>query len=506
MVMYNNLGAALPGNIDADRISIVDLSGPVRRDVSYSTFDALAEAYARGLKGNGFGSGSRIAVVASNSTTYLAIVYGALRAGITVVPVNYKLPAQLVAFILADAAVELVFCDAARRHLVPDTIRHIDIGDEDALSVFRDFGAFEAVAPLEGDMAMVIYTSGSSGVPKGVIFSHRAHLWALDHRTSLASPTAQRTVVAAPLYHQNGLASSQATLGSGGTVILLPTFEVEAFARAIVEHSVEMITAVPTMIAMLMRRADLLRELDFSKVKLVRVSSAPSSPELFADIARIFRNARIVNGFGTTEGGPIFFGPHPDGIDTPQMSVGCAHPDVDLRLMRDGRPVEDEGVLEVKSRAVMMGYLNRPDLTAKAMTADGFYSTGDIFRRDTNGFFFFVSRADDMFVCGGENVFPGDVEAILGRHPAIAEVSVIPLADEIKGHKPVAFVVAHANATVTEDEIKAFALANGPACQHPRKVYFLPEMPLAGTNKIDRNALARSLNIGSADATLKVER
>jgi long-chain acyl-CoA synthetase len=506
MVMYNNLGAALPEDVDADRIAIVDLSGPARRDVSYGTFDALADAYARGLRSKGFGPGSRIAMVASNSSTYLAIVYGALRAGVTVVPVNYKLPAQLVAFILTDAAVELVFCDAARQHLVPESPPSVDIGDEDALSVFQNFGAFEAATPQEGDMAMVIYTSGSSGVPKGVVFSHRAHLWALDHRTSVADPTAQRTVVAAPLYHQNGLASSQATLGSGGTVILLPTFEVAAFARAVVEHGVEMITAVPTMIAMLMRRADLVQELDFSKVKLVRVSSAPSSPELFADIARIFRNARIVNGFGTTEGGPIFFAPHPQGIETPQMSVGCAHPDVELRLMHDGRQVADEGVLEIKSRAVMMGYLNRPDLTARAMTSDGFYSTGDIFRRDADGFFFFVSRADDMFVCGGENVFPGDVEAMLARHPAIAEVSVIAVADEIKGHKPVAFVVAHANATVTEDEIKAYALANGPAYQHPRKVFFLPEMPLAGTNKIDRNALSRSLKVGTADMTLKVER
>ncbi|MGO4832931.1 class I adenylate-forming enzyme family protein, partial [Rhizobiaceae sp. 2RAB30] len=355
--------------------------------------------------------------------------------------------------------------------------------------------------PEEGDIAMILYTSGSSGVPKGVIFSHRAHLWALHHRTSSTSPVAQRTVVAAPLYHQNGLASSQATLGSGGTVILLPTFEVESFARAIVDHGVEMITAVPTMIAMLLRRKDLVEELDFSKVKLVRVSSAPSSPELIADISRIFANAKVVNGFGTTEGGPVFFGPHPDGLETPQMSVGYAHPAVSLRLMRDGVEMDDEGVLEIKSRAVMMGYLNRPDLAARTMTSDGFYVTGDIFRRDADGFYFFVGRADDMFVCGGENVFPGDVEAMLARHPAVAEVCVLPVPDEIKGHKPVAFVVAHVGAEVSEDEIRAFALANGPAYQHPRRVYLVPEMPLAGTNKIDRKALAARLAQDRTGAT-----
>lgn len=493
MVMYANLGAALPTDVDPQRTAIVDLSGSERRDVSYAQFDALAASYANGLRANGFGHGSRIAVLASNSTTYLALIYGALRAGVSVVPANYKLPSQLIDFILSDASVELVFCDRTRRHLVRDSLRCVDMESDEELAAFRVEGTAEVLAPEEGDIAMILYTSGSSGVPKGVIFSHRAHLWALDHRTSNTSPVAQRTVVAAPLYHQNGLASSQATLGSGGTVILLPTFEVESFARAIVDHGVEMITAVPTMVAMLLRRKDLVEELDFSKVKLVRVSSAPPSPELIADIGRIFANAKVVNGFGTTEGGPVFFGPHPDGLETPQMSVGYAHPAVSLRLMREGVEVDDEGVLEIKSRAVMMGYLNRPDLAARTMTSDGFYVTGDIFRRDANGFYFFVGRADDMFVCGGENVFPGDVEAMLARHPAVAEVCVLPMPDEIKGHKPVAFVVAHVGAEVTEDDIKLFALANGPAYQHPRRVYLVPEMPLAGTNKIDRKALAARL-------------
>ncbi|KAB0268047.1 class I adenylate-forming enzyme family protein [Microvirga brassicacearum] len=495
MMKFNNLGAAL-SLVDPERAAIVDLSCAPPRNISYGAFETLAASFARGLRKRGFASGSRIAVVAANSTTYLAIVYGALRAGVTVVPVNYKLPPALVAFILRDSAANLVFTDEARRHLVPPGIECIDMDNADrsgAIPGFCDFGDFDTIQPAEGDMAMFIYTSGSSGVPKGVIFSHLGHLWALHHRTSAASPMAQRTVVAAPLYHQNGLASSQAALGSGGTVILLPTFEVEAFARAIVDYGVEMITAVPTMIAMLLRRTDLVRELDFSKVRLVRVSSAPSSPELIADIGRIFRNAKVVNGFGTTEGGPIFFGPHPDGIETPQMSVGYAHPDVTLRLMRDGREVEDEGVLEIKSRAIMMGYLNKPELSSTVITSDGFYVTGDIFRRDENGFFFFVSRADDMFICGGENVFPSDVEAMLMRHPAVAEVCVVPIADDIKGQKPVAFVVKRQGVDVSEEEIKSFALRNGPAYQHPRRVYFVSEFPLAGTNKVDRRALAERI-------------
>ncbi len=130
-----------------------------------------------------------------------------------------------------------------------------------------------------------------------------------------------------------------------------------------------------------------------------------------------------------------------------------------------------------------------PEATAKALTEDGYYRTGDVFRRDENGFFFFVGRADDMFVCGGENIYPGEVEKILERHPGIHQAAVVPVADELKGQKPIAFVVKTANATLDEKDVKEFALANAAAYQHPRRVIFIDEMPLAGTNKIDKRAL-----------------
>ena len=158
--------------------------------------------------------------------------------------------------------------------------------------------------------------------------------------------------------------------------------------------------------------------------------------------------------------------------------------------VRDGVAVTDEGVLEMRCPALMNGYHKLPDATRKAMTPDGFYITGDVFRRDADGFFFFVGRADDMFVCGGENIYPGEVEKMLERHPAVHQVCVVPLPDELKAHKPVAFVVPRAGAKVSEDDIRQFALANAPAYQHPRRVWFLDELPLAGTNKIDRKRLA----------------
>jgi acyl-coenzyme A synthetase/AMP-(fatty) acid ligase len=122
---------------------------------------------------------------------------------------------------------------------------------------------------------------------------------------------------------------------------------------------------------------------------------------------------------------------------------------------------------------------------------DGWYWTGDIVRRNREGFFFFVGRADDMFVCSGENIYPGEVEALLERHPAVHQASVVPVADEERGRIPIAFIVPRPGADIGEAELKQFALANAPPVQHPRHVFFKPELPLTGTNKIDRRALAK---------------
>jgi long-chain acyl-CoA synthetase len=144
----------------------------------------------------------------------------------------------------------------------------------------------------------------------------------------------------------------------------------------------------------------------------------------------------------------------------------------------------------MKCPALMLGYHNRPDLPPP-FTEDGFYRTGDVLRRDENGFYYFVGRTDDMFVSGGENIYPGDVERMLERHPDVSQAAVVPIDDEIKGQKPVAFIVARGGHHPDADDIKRFALANAPAYQHPRFVWFVDRLPLASTNKIDRTVLHR---------------
>jgi len=240
----------------------------------------------------------------------------------------------------------------------------------------------------------------------------------------------------------------------------------------------------------MLRETQALKQADLSSVEFIRMGSAPVSQSLMAAIHRALPKAKVTNAYGTTEAGPVVFGPHPKGLPQPENSVGYPHPMVQLRLVDGDNRDADQGVLEMKCPAVMLGYHNRPDVPSP-ITPDGFYVTGDVFRRDQDGFYYFVGRTDDMFVSGGENIYPADVERMLERHPDVAQAVVVPVDDDIKGTKPVAFVIAKAGRKPSEDDIKNYALANAPAYQHPRFVWFVDELPLATTNKVDRGALRK---------------
>jgi acyl-CoA synthetase (AMP-forming)/AMP-acid ligase II len=360
-----------------------------------------------------------------------------------------------------------------------------------------DPGPFTGIEMPPEAPAMFLYTSGSTGRPKGVVLSHASHIWALQARLRRSDPGMQKVLVAAPRYHMNGLCGCHVTFWQRDTVVLLPAFTAQSYGEAIERFRCTWLTSVPPMIAMLLRERELMARLDISSVTLLRMGSAPVTQGLRDAAQSAFPNAAIVNGYGTTEAGPIVFGPHPKGLPQPPMSCGYPLPVVELRLVDDDDQAASEGVLQMRCPALMTQYHKLPEATRKVMTADGFYVTGDVFRRDAEGFHYFVGRADDMFVSGGENIYPGEIEALLERHPAIQQAAVVAVPDDIKGQKPVAFVVRSAGASLSEQQVKDHSLANAPAYQHPRRVWFLDELPLAGTNKIDRKALV-SLATGAS--------
>lgn len=455
-------------------------------------FDALADAVARGLLRGGLGRGDRIAILAANRPEYVAVVMGAMRAGVVPVPVNFKFPPATIAEVIADCGARLVIHDAERRSLLPAeapegvTFVDFDGTGPGTLSAWLDPGPFEPVVPAPDEPALCLYTSGSTGRPKGVLLSHAAHIWVAKTRLAETDLARERMLIAAPLYHMNALALALLASASGTTAVMLPQFRAVPYIEAISRHGCTFLTAVPPMIAMMLREKEALAKADLSGVRMVRMGSAPVTDALSQQVRLLLPNASIINAYGTTEGGPIVFSGHPDGRETPMGSVGYPHPEVAVRLV--GPEAPEAGALEMRSPAVMLGYHNRPDVRTP-ITADGYYRTGDMFRCDADGFYYFLGRTDDMFVCGGENIFPGEVEAVLDRHPQVLQSCVVPVDDDIKGAKPVAFVVRRPGAGIGEDALKQFMLANAPAYQHPRRVWFLDQMPLASTNKIDRNAL-----------------
>jgi long-chain acyl-CoA synthetase len=489
MTSFTNLGDLIPRDRDLGKVAIIDLAGGVTREIGYGQLDAMANGVARALCARGLGRGDRVAILSANCAEFLGAYYGIIRAGLVAVPVSFKFPRATIHFILRDAAAKLVFCDSSRAQDCPPDIPSVRFGDEGAngFDRFLDTGPFDAVVPRAREPAMFLYTSGSTGMPKGVVLSHQAHIWVVQARLT-EELARHRYLVAAPLYHMNALALAKLACAAYATIVLLPQFTALAYIEAIGRHRCTWLTAVPPMIAMMLREREALARTDLSSVEFIRMGSAPVSQSLMEAIRHALPNVSVTNAYGTTEGGPVVFGAHPKGLPQPDMSVGYPHPQVELRLVDGDNRHAPQGVLEIKCPALMNGYHNRPDVRPP-FTADGFYVTGDVFRRDGDGFHYFVGRSDDMFVSGGENVYPSDVERMLERHPDIAQAAVVPIDDEIKGQKPVAFLVSKPGCSPSADEIKRFALANAPAYAHPRFVWFVDELPLAATNKVDRALL-----------------
>ncbi len=488
--MFFNLGDYhRPGADDA--VAVVDcLDWDHPRNLTHGEIDRAAKSVARGLVKRGLQRGDAVAILSANRAEFLVAYFGIMRAGMVAVPVNHKFPRDTIAFVLQDSATKLAFCDRERRGLLPAGMPTVEYGAE--WDAFLDSGDFATVRPAPDETAMILYTSGSTGRPKGVPLSHQGHLWAVESRMrGGADFRKERLVIAAPLFHMNALGTSKFVFAAQASMVLLPQFDAKRYIEAIGRFGVIWLTSVPTMLALVVREKETLARTDLSRVHYVRMGSAPSSRKLVEDIRVLFPKAVVSNAYGTTEAGPVVFGPHPEGRAKDDLALGWPLPGVDVRLVdKDGKDA-DEGVLWQRTPANMKGYLNLPEKTREVLTPEGWYISGDVFRRDASGAYTFLGRDDDMFNCGGETIYPGEVEQMLEKHPDILQACVVPVPDEIKGEKPVAFVVLRAGAPLTEDEVKQYALAHAPAYQHPRRVTFMKELPLAGTNKVDRKALGK---------------
>lgn len=494
-VESGNLGDVFAAFRHSDRLAITDLYDPGNpRQKTFAELNAAIDAVANGLLLAGAQPGDRIGILALNRVEFLEVLFGAMRAGCVPVMINVKLATETIRFIIEDSGAGIVFADPEFADRPPEGVRVVTFGNgggaADPYEAFMHEGPFESYLPGWDEMAEQPYTSGSTGRPKGVLLTHAGQLWMIDSLVRSRDMSADDcSVISAPLYHKNALLAVKSALAAGGRLVIFSKFDPKQYIDAIERYRLTILTGVPTMYALILQENELLARTDVSSVRACSMGSAPASDNLLDSLAATFPNAALNLNYGITEGGPVMFSwKHPDGLTRPRMTVGYPLDGVEIRF--EGGPHEDQGTLHVRNPGVMAGYHNNPAETAKALK-DGWLDTGDILSRDADGWYYFVDRADDMFVCAGENIYPGEVEAMLERHADVQQAVVVPAPNELKAHVPYAFVVARNGAEIDEETVKSHALANGPAYAHPRRVVFVDGLPLSGTNKIDRRGLER---------------
>ncbi len=478
-------------------------------ELTYAQLEARANRVANGLIGLGVRPGERVVLLFSNDYRFVECFLGVMRIGGVVVPANIRLGFDNLRHVVADCGARVLLASPDQRetgerladgvpaveHLLVDGSAHPRATSyAEWLEAASD--ARPTVATGPDDLCMQPYTSGSTGRPKGVLLQHFGQVHNADAmRRILMVENTDRALIAVPLYHANGLCGAlMPFLMAGGSAVIMPAFEAVAIIRAIEQHRVTYTTGVPAMYKLILRERETLARHDVSSIRYLACGSAPVPAELIRQLETTFGGADVVESYGLTEGGPVVACLPRWGIRK-LGSTGLLLPDVQAKIMAsDGqtelRP-DEVGELWVKGPGNTIGYHNLPEVTAAKLTPDGWLRTGDLMRVDADGYYFFMGRADDMINCGGENVYPKEVETILLQHSAIADACVVPAPHEMKGEAPVAFVVARGPHAPTDEELKAFFLQHGPAYAHPRRIFFLESLPLNGTGKLDRQALTR---------------
>ncbi len=476
--------------------------------LTYAELDRRARRFAALLAQGGVGRGDVVALATGNHWRFVEVLLGTLRRGAIALPLNVRLGRDVLAYILDHSAAKLVIATEEQSQRIGDLDRII-VGDayEEALAQAGHASDIEAgPAPVEPvGLAMLLYTSGSTGRPKGVMLSHSNTWWqARSMARTMLHDEHDRGLAMGPLYHANALwLILLPMLYTGGSVVVLPEFDAGAALAAIAAHGITYTSGTPSMYTLLLSHPELGRS-DLGSIELLECGSAPVPPELLRLMVEHF-GCQPVETYGLTEGGANVLTPR---WGTKKLgSTGLPVPDVQIRIValdsdasdasepdrephRDCEPGE-VGELWTRSPANALGYLRDAQTTAERFLADGWLRTGDLMRRDEQGYCFFCGRTDDMISVGGENVYPKEVESVLLSHPAVRDAGVVAAPHPIKGEAPVAFVVLKSGLSPTESDLRQHALEHGPAYAHPRRVFFLDALPLNATNKLDRGALER---------------
>ncbi|MEG2880047.1 MAG: AMP-binding protein [Comamonas sp.] len=471
------------------------------------TYEELAQASRRAatvLRAQGVQAGDKVALLCFNTPGFVFALFGAWRLGAAVVPVNHKLQAPEVDYVLAHSGARLCLVDGALAPLAQRVVAPVTwLATDSAAPALADFDALlEAAAPLAGDdspaadtLAEVLYTSGTTGQPKGCLHSH-ANVFhaALCAAASTALSHRDRTLIAMPIWHSSPLNNwLLGTLLMGGTAVLLREYAPQAFLDTLVDERISFTFGAPIAFLAPLAVVPDIASYDFSAMRLWAYGGGPLGADMARKLAQSYRSDRFVQVYGMTESGPLGTVLHPEEAIAKAGSIGrVGVPGVAIEVRRpDGRRCEagEVGEIHMRSPAMMQGYLDNPQATAAAFDARGWYRSGDLARVDEDGFLFIVDRLRDMIITGGENVYSKEVEDALGAHPDVQDVAVIGRPHAEWGETVVAVLVARPGRTLAPDELRAFLETRLARYKIPRVFDLRDALPRTATGKLLKHQL-----------------
>jgi acyl-CoA synthetase (AMP-forming)/AMP-acid ligase II len=492
-----------------ERVAIIDEAGVA---ITYTELEARTTAIAEALLAAGLRPGDRVLWLSKNCVEYLLVYFATAKANLVIAPLNYWLrPAELdqLTGLVEPAA---VFASSEYAELVDSLastaasrVRVLLDGHRDGWTEFRSLeaatlsgadgtGALAALPDDEDALHEIIFTSGTTGQSKGVMRSQRKRI--LDSMNAALAFELGRNdhmVFYGPQFHVGGASVPNQLLVQGGTVSII-TFD-PAVAVETIKRGVTYIVGVPAHYNLIFE-SGALQGVDTSRVRGCYVGGSIATRQLFEAITRHFPKADLVHGYGSTESGPHTMALRGQDFLDHYGSLGLPVPGNEVRVAgADGCDVArgEVGELVVRADTVMDGYWKRPDLTAGALSADGWLRTGDLVRQDESGYFLLAGRLKDMIISGGENVYPKEVEDVIATHESVAEVAVIGVPDPIYEERVVALLRVKPGCVAPRaEEITRFVRAQLAGFKTPREVYVVEDFPRTGIGKISKEELKAS--------------
>ncbi|PHP64742.1 hypothetical protein CSC94_22680 [Zhengella mangrovi] len=471
------------------------------RTQSFADLDRISSMAANALTAAGIGRGDRVALLTRNRAEYFELITACSKIGAIVVGLNWRLSAREIAEIVADAQPSIILADETGLGLLgegPAPCRVIAFGkDYDA---FRD--AADAADPgysgPAGEVLLLLYTSGTTGLPKGVMLTNEN----MDYTHRLASEAWSMNgksvnLVAMPMFHIGGCGYGSSTMLVGGHTVLMAEVNLPQMIQLIADYRVTNTFLVPAVIQALLNLPDI-ETSDVTSLELLMYGAAPIGDVLLRRAMAAFK-CNFMHAYGMTEaaGTVVMLDPSEHDPDGPRRgllkSCGKALPWVGLRVVKDGSDCApgDIGEIWLKSAMIMKGYWNNPEATREAVVEDGWYRTGDAAYLDEEGHVFLVDRFKDMIISGGENIYPAEIENVLNAHPAIQEVGVIGVPHTKWGETPLAVVVPRPGQSVAEAEVIAFTRDRLAHYKCPTRVAIADTLPRNASGKLLKHEMRR---------------